>query len=70
MARQARTRGAAPDQVEMLSAWRLRSERLQERYRDLERDHELLKEQHRELSLDYQHALARLWHLNNVAVGR
>ncbi len=70
MSRQARSRGPAPDQGDMVSVWRHDHEHLEERYRDLERDHEQLKEQHRELSLDYQHVLARLWHLNSKQAAR
>ncbi len=54
----------------MLQRGRANQRALEEKLQDLEREHLALKSQHRELSLDYQHVLARLWHLNNVATGR
>ncbi len=52
------------DQTLLLQRARHNQRALEEKLQDLERDHEHLKEQHRELSLDYQYVLARLWHVN------
>ncbi len=57
--------GLHKDQTLMLQRGRANYARLEERYQDLQRDHEHLREQYRELQLDYSHALARLWHLNS-----
>ncbi len=62
--------GTHQDQTLLLQRGRANYARLEERYQDLQRDHEHMLEQYRELQLDYSHALARLWHLNNVATGR
>ncbi len=57
------------DQTLLLQRARHNQRALEERYQDLQRDHEHLREQYRELQLDYSHALARLWSMN-AAVGR
>ncbi len=64
-----KTNGLHRDQTLMMQRGRANQRALEERYQDLQRDHEHLREQYRELQLDYSHALARLWHLN-AALGR
>ncbi len=65
----AERKSARQDQSAVLERWRCNRERMVEKYDRLLWEHEHLREQFRELQLDYSHALARLWHLN-AAMGR
>ncbi len=58
------------DQTLLLQRGRANQQALEDRLQDLEREHKHMLEQYRELQLDYSHALARLWSLNNAATGR
>ncbi len=57
------------DQTLLLQRGRANQRALEEKLQDLQREHNHVLEQYRELQLDYSHALARLWSLN-AALGR
>ncbi len=59
-----RAPGSHADQTILLARTRCTVRDLEEQLQDRDREIAHLREQHRELSLDYQHVLARLWHLN------
>ncbi len=56
------------DQTLLLQRARHNQRALEERLEDQQRELEQVREQYRELQLDYSHALARLWHLNNSSL--
>ncbi len=62
-------RTTAMDQTVILNRTRCTLRDLEEKHADLLREHVALKTEYNELSLNYAHAMARLWHLN-AAMGR